>query len=218
MNRVSLACPVSGVFLISNYITSFIFYLGCDALFSRSAALDAHFSEIHREIIGLPISSPLLLPLWTPSPLTTWQPPTLPAHLLPAEVLVGTCGGNWKTTNGVRHAALPAHAQFLLLSPRKHQKPGSLSLGGRKSPQNMFFVDLKKESDKQGLWLGDLRANCLIRQKGSHIDLSRPQNMFPPEASIHKRHPLAQTIGYKVFEQRLEGVESEEQIPMVSDM
>jgi hypothetical protein len=178
-------------------------------MFSRPGALEVHVSEIHPEIIGLPLTSPLLLPSWMP-PFTTQQnlqALNLPISVSPAEILTGACkAGGWKVTKELQ--AHDIQTQFPLASPKKYQKPGSLSTGGGKGAEDMNFADLLRESDKHGMWIGDLHANCLTQGRSIHIDLSRSQSMFPPEACIYKLPP--KTIHYKVFEQRLETLEREE--------
>jgi hypothetical protein len=187
-------------------------------MFSRSAALEDHVTEIHQDIIGLSLNFPLLLPLWTPSFLTTQQlPPQLPASGISAEILTGACCGNRKASGNCQLEA-PDQTQVPLGSPKKHYSRlllGSLHAraggGGEKTQDTAFatvFADMIKESDKHGMWIGDLRANCLIRGKGLHVDLSRAQDMYLSEACIHK--PPPQTIHYTIFEQRLAASERDE--------
>jgi hypothetical protein len=132
--------------------------------------------------------------------------PNLPASVCPAEILVGACSGKWDITKGLRQPqVIPQSPQA---SPKKYQKPGPLSNHGGKVETIIFADLLTGGSDKHGMWVDDLHANCLIQGMGIHIDLSRPQSMFPPEACIHKVPP--KTIHYKVFEQRLDTLEREE--------
>jgi hypothetical protein len=176
-------------------------------MFSRPGALEVHVSEIHQEVIGLPLTSPLLLPSWIPSLTTHQQSPDLPVSVIPAEILTGACGGKWEITkDSERHQPQVIHTQHPLSSPKKYRKPGSSN--GGKGLAAILFADLLKGSDMHGMWIGDLRANCLIQGRSIQIDLSRPQSMFPPEACIHKVSP--KTIHYEVFEQRLEISEREE--------
>lgn len=136
------------------------------------------------------------------------QSPNLPTSVCPAEILAGACSGKWRITKGLQQPQ-DIQPQFLQASPKKYQKlAGPLSNHGGKVETIIFADLLTGESDKHGMWIDDLHANCLIQGTGIHIDLSRPQNMFPSEACIHE--PPPKTIHYKVFEQRLETLEREE--------
>ena len=191
------------VWAFYHYLLIVNLYLGCQATgFSRSAALDAHISEIHQDNHSSIFS--LLRPLWVPSHLTTLQqPPDLPASI-PAEILTGACG-TWKD---LKLFCKPRVFQikFPPASPKKNSRLVPFSGDAEhKGPHNIIFADLIKESDKDGRWIGDLHGNGLIQGKGICIDTSRPQHMF---ARIHKQ-VLPQTILYEAFEQRVEALEKE---------
>jgi len=211
MNRVPLVCPLLGMFFLRLNFHILFYFLGCHApVFSRPGALEVHVAEIHQEIIGLPLASSLFLPSWIPSPWTTEQvltSPNLPTSVCPAEILAGACGGKWNITKVIQQPR-DIQPQFPQASPKKYQKPGPLSNHGGKVETIIFADLLTGGSDKHGMWVDDLHANCLIQGMGIHIDLSRPQSMFPPDACIHKVPP--KTIHYKVFEQRLEILERED--------
>lgn len=179
-------------------------------MFSRSAALEAHVSKIHQDIIGRSPTLPPFLPSWMPSFIQQMQPPTLPIRGISAEILTGECNGSWKASNG--HQLQDPQPQFLLASRRKNYPklvPRSSGHCGE-GVKDTIFADLIKTSDKHGGCMGDLHANCLIQGKGIYIDLSRAQGMLPSETCIHR--PLPQTIHYEVFEQRLEALEREETV------
>lgn len=187
-------------------ITVYLFHLDCQATgFSRSAALDAHISEIHQDSH----SKSLLHPLWIPSHLTTLQqPPDLPATSVSTEILTGACG-TWKESKDLKLFCEPQvfQIEFPLASPKKQSKlvPSSGDTGDQEGPHHLKFADLFKESDEDGKWIGDLHGNALIQDKGIHVDTSRPQHMF---ACIHKQ-VLPQTILYDAFERRVETLEKE---------
>ncbi len=70
------------------------------------------------------------------------------------------------------------------------------------------FDDLVKQSDRNGMWNGNLLVSCLTRYREPYFHLASPQSILPSQMHVHTHAP--QSIGYDIFVRWLETEEDVE--------
>jgi len=189
LNRVHLYCPVKDC---------------ASRRVSRPALLEGHFMDSHPDLVNQDITLPsdILLPLWRPYFPPSRDPPPLPTAVAPGSILVSNVEG---TGTGQPRAKTPhppdkGNERITLGSPKKRPK---LTPGGDENPLReypmLIFEDLPKQLNPQGDYINTADIDCVIRGKGPHIDVARPQPQLDP---VHKTPKLS--ILYAAFAEKME--------------
>jgi len=167
----------------------------------RATLLDDHFSNSHNNLISQTFSTS-----WLPLIPTLDSPPELPYNIPVASILSSNVLGTWSSEP---HSTKSVQASVsirtpLLASPKKHK--GMFSIQGEEKVGScgtpITFDDLVKQSDKNGMWNGNLHVSCLTRHREPYFHLASPQSMLPSQMHVHTHAP--QSIGYDMFVKWLE--------------
>jgi hypothetical protein len=88
-------------------------------------------------------------------------------------------------------------------SPKKRPRlnPGGDEDFVRENPM-LVFEDLPKQLSTQGSYINTADVDCVIRGKGPHIDVTRPQPQLDPDVFVHKTPKLS--ILYAAFAEKME--------------
>ena len=166
----------------------------------RATLLDDHFSNSHSNLISQMISTS-----WLPLIPTLDSPPKLPDNIPVASILSSNVLGTWSSEpHSTKSVQASSIRTLLLASPKKHK--GMFSIQGEEKVgacgTPITFDDLVKQSDKNGMWNGNLHVSCLTQHREPYFHLASPQSMLPLQMHVHTHAP--QSIGYDIFVKWLE--------------